>query len=679
MNAALFEGALRAHRAGDLAEAARLYGALLRAHPAHPDALYSFGFLHFQTGAFDDAEQLLAKAARVNPRSPDVWFTRGCVLLRLRREMEALDAFDKALVLNPAFVEAALNRGGLLLALKRPGDALQSFDAALAANPAMPEAWNNRGNALAQLGRHAEAVESYERALALQPGLAESLVNRGTALLAVGRAQDALASYEAGTAARPADAESIAGRANALFELKRFEEAGEGYARALLFDPHYPYAIGNLAFCRLHCCDWRSFEEDRNNLIAALAQGKRVVSPFQSLALLPSAPAQREAAQIWTADKHPASPLPLARGGRYAHERIRLAYLSADFNDHAVATLMAGVFEHHDKARFDIFAISFGRAQESAQRARLEAAFEHFIDVSQRTDAEVAEMLRDSEIDIAVDLMGFTGECRPGIFAAKPAPIKVNYLGFAGTMGAPYIGYLLADETVIPEDARRDYSETVVHLPNCYLPADATRKIAAAKPSREEAGLPASGFIFCSFNNSYKFSPQMFDIWMRLLRGVEGSVLWLPQSNAAAMRNLRREAEARGVPAERLVFAPFVANGEDHLARLGLADLFLDTLPYNAHATASDALWAGVPLLTCLGSTFAGRVAASVLKAAGVPELITESLEAYEALALRLARDAEALSAIRNRLARNREICALFDTAAFTRNLEAAYLKLHSS
>ncbi len=678
MNDPLLQGAWRAHGAGDLAEAARLYGAILRANPSHSDALYSFGFLRFQNGEFEDAEQLLAKAARVNPRSADVWFTRGCVLIRLKRETEALDAFDRALALRPSFVEAALNRGALLLVLKRPEDALQSFDAALAANPTMHEAWNNRGNALAELGRPAEAVESYDRALALKPGFTETLVNRGTALLAAQRAEEARASYDEAAAANPGSAEAVAGTANALFELKRYEEAGEHYARALNFDPDYAYGIGHLAFCRLHCCDWRSLEDDKAQITAGLAAGKRVINPFQSLALLSSEEAQQQAAQIWVADKYPPYAQPLERGAQYRHDRVRLAYLSADFNDHAVSTLMAGVFEQHDRERFETFAISFARS-ESAGRKRLEAAFAHFIDVSDMSDAEIAELLRAREIDIAVDLMGFTGECRPGIFARRPAPIQVNYLGFAGTMGAPYVDTIIADETVIPEHARRHYSERIVTLPACYLPADRTRKISQPKPSREEAGLPAKGFVFCSFNNSYKFTPTMFDIWMRLLRGVDGSVLWLPRSNPAAMRNLAREAENRGVPAERLVFAPFVGHADEHLARLALADLFLDALPYNAHATASDALWAGVPLVTCLGTTFAGRVAASALKALDLPELIAESPEAYEALALNFARDADALARVRGRLAANRETHALFDTARFTRDLEAAYLKLLAS
>jgi predicted O-linked N-acetylglucosamine transferase (SPINDLY family) len=308
-------------------------------------------------------------------------------------------------------------------------------------------------------------------------------------------------------------------------------------------------------------------------------------------------------------------------------------------------------------------------------RSRLASAFDHFINVDGMSDSDLARRLREMEIDIAVDLMGFTGECRPGVLALRPAPIQANYLGFPGTMGAPYMDCLIADRMVIPEADQRHFSESIVYLPDCYLPTDSKRGIADV-PSRRQAGLPETGFVFASFNNSYKFSPELFDIWMRLLRSTEGSVLWLSAVNPAAERNLKREAQARNIDAGRLLFAPFLARSEDHLARLKLADLFLDTLPYNAHATAADALWAGVPLVTSAGHAFAGRVAASLLQAMGLSELIAESLDSYEALARKLARDPLALAAVKAKLAAHRGSHALFDTANYTRNLEAAFIAL---
>jgi predicted O-linked N-acetylglucosamine transferase (SPINDLY family) len=609
------------------------------------------------------------------PESAISAFAQGCALAGQNRAIEALAHFEEALAIDPRFPEALTNRGAVLLALKHPEEALLSFDAALAIDPELVEAWNNRGNVLSAMGRHEEAVTSFDRVLAARPQLFEAQVNRGTALLASRRVDEALASYDKAVRIKPDSADALNGRANALFELKRFEEAIGDYEGVLRLNPEHAYVAGNLAFSRLHCCDWRFLNKDRERLTAAIGQSKPVVNPFQNLALSRSAAAQRQCATLWVADKYPAAPKPLWTDERYSHERIRIAYLSADFRDHAVAQSLAGVFERHDRTRFETTAISWGPPDNSEMRTRLVGAFDQFIDAERISDSELARRLRAMEIDIAVDLMGFTSECRPGVLALRPAPIQVNYLGFPGTMGAPYMDCLIADRVVILQSERGHYSETIVHLPDCYLPTDSKRRIAAV-PTRREAGLPETGFVFASFNNSYKFSPELFDIWMRLLRATEGSVLWLSSVNPAAARNLKLEAEARKIDAGRLVFAPFLARSEEHLARLTLADLFLDTLPYNAHATAADALWAGVPVLTAAGSTFAGRVAASLLQAVGLTELIAESLEAYETLALTLARDAWALAAVKAKLAANRETYALFDTANFTRNLEAAYLTL---
>jgi len=357
--------------------------------------------------------------------------------------------------------------------------------------------------------------------------------------------------------------------------------------------------------------------------------------------------------QLWVAHEVPPSPVPLWRGERYRHDRIRLAYVSADFNNSAVSTLMAGVFEHHDRSRFETVAVAFGPAEKTPMRMRLESAFEHFLDLRTQSDLDIAARLRAMESDIAVDLMGVHGECRSQIFAERPAPLQVNYLGFPGTMGAPYIDYIVADSVVIPEDHQRSYAEKIAHLPDCYLPSDSTRPI-AAHPSRREAGLPEQGFVFASFTTATNLPRPSSTSGCACSARSKTAWLWLPHNNALAMRNLAREAELRGVAAKRLVFAPPIAAADEHLARLSLADLFLDTLPYNAHTSAIDALWAGVPLLTLLGNSFAGRAAASALNAAGLPDLIAHSPAGYEALALSLARNSAALAGLRAKLARNR-------------------------
>ncbi len=671
----LLQRAARARDAGDLAEAARIYAEILRAEPRNFEALLSLGFVHFRAGHVEDAEHLCGEAARINPRSADAFFMRGCALQRLNRNPEALGCFESAIAIRPGFVEALVNRGALLMAEKRQADALKSFDAALKINPAMTEAWNNRGNALSELGRHQDAVESYDKVLAVRHDAVETWINRGTALIALRRLDEALTSYERAARLSPERADALAGCANALFEAKDYERAATSYAAVLARDPAYPYARGNLAYSRLHCCDWSALEADRADIARGLRNGQRVVSPFQAIALFDTPADLKCCAALWNADKYPPAPA-LWRGERYDHAKIRIAYLSADFNGHAVATLLAGVCEQHDKTRFETTAISYVDSDGGAMRRRLERAFDRGVDVAGESDADIAALIRRSEIDIAVDLMGYTGECRPGIFALRPAPVQVNFLGFPGTMGAEYFDYIIADPIVIPEEDKQHYSESVVQLPHSYLPTDSTRRISERRPTRAEAGLPERGFVFCSFNNSYKVTPEMFGVWMTLLAAAEDSVLWLPQMNAAAVRNLRAEAARRGLSDRRLVFAPFVREDADHLARLGLADLFIDTLPYNAHSTAVDALWAGVPVLTVQGTAFAGRVAASVLNAAGLPELIAPSFDAYEAVALKLAREPEMLAGLRSKLERNRDACALFDTARYTRDLEAAYARM---
>jgi protein O-GlcNAc transferase len=528
-----------------------------------------------------------------------------------------------------------LFRGG------RFSDALAVLDSVLAVAPHHAELWNNRGAILAALNRLDDACESFGRAVELKPDFVGAMGNRANALLGLGRYADAARDYE----------------------------------RALTILPDMPYARGNLLHCRLRNCDWRDFERERARLISDVQAGKRAASPLAITVLLDDPEDQLKAARILAADKYPAQP-PLWRGERYAHDRIKVAYVSADFSAHATATLMAGVFEHHERTRFETIAISFGPGDGSPMRARLENAFERFIDVAGKSDADIAAVMRDLEIDIAVDLKGYTANARPSIFARRSAPVQVNYLGYPGTMGAGFIDYILADRIVIPETAERHYLENVVRLPDSYQGNDAARPIAAKAPARAEAGLPQTGFVFCCFNNTYKILPDLFGIWMRLLRAVDGSVLWLLEDNPAAMHNLKREAETRGVSPNRLVFAPRLPP-DQHLARHRLADLFLDTLPYNAHTTASDALWAGLPVLTCMAETFASRVAASLLHAAGLPELIAESLPAYETSALNLARDPGALSAMKAKLANARASCALFDTMRFTRHLEAAYAAMH--
>jgi protein O-GlcNAc transferase len=704
--ATTLQHALAAHQAGDLAQAEELYMRILTVDKKQFDALHMLAILNAQRGNFDHSERFFRRATEIKPDHGPCHYNRGNVLIELKKYEKAIACYDKAVALAPTYIEAHFNRGNALFKIGRFEDALRSFDAALRLNgnvaelhsskgnalgelkrfgaalecfdkaillrPDNAEFYANRGNALHKLGRLDEALASFDKALSISPNNAEFHYNRGNVLRKDGRAEKALASFGNALAINPNDAEVLHNRGSVFNELGRFADALADYEKAHAIDPALNYLEGARLHAKMHLCLWNNLAAECAALLANIRKGARASLPFPVLAMNSTPADQLRCAQIYTDDRFPSSPH--AGKSRPSHDRIRIAYLSSDFHDHAMAQLSAGLFEQHNRSCFEPIAISFGLDDRSAMRARLQKAFDRFVDVSNKSTAQIAGLIEDMGVDIAIDLNGHTRGARTGIVALRPAPLQVNF-NYPGTTGAPYIDYILADKIVIPENERRNYSEQVVYLPHSYQQNDDKRPIAEKTVTRAQSGLPERGLVFCSFNNNYKFTPDVFSIWMRLLQQVEGSVLWLLEGNASAPDNLRAEAARRGVGPERIVFAPKMPV-EDHLARHRLADLFLDTLPYNAHTTASDALWAGLPVLTCRGTTFAGRVAASLLTAVGLPDLITESLADYEALALRLAREPDFLAALRANLAANRAGCALFDTARFTRHVEAAYSRM---
>jgi predicted O-linked N-acetylglucosamine transferase (SPINDLY family) len=692
---------------GRLDEAVASYDRAIAIKPGYADAFNDRAVALSQFGRLAEAIESCERAVALRPNSPEALSNRGNALNELNRFAEAVASYDRAIALKPDYADAHCNRGNALSGLKRFEDALASYERAIAIDPAHAEAVNNKGNALHALQRFDEALANYHQAIELKHGYADALNNRGNALRELKRFDDALASYAAAIALKPDHAEYHNNRAIVLSDLKRFEEALASYAKAIALKPDYAEAYSNRGYAlrdfrrygeaqasfaqalalkpdfdylkgtslhaRMHVCDWLDFESTCEAVLTGVGEGKAAALPFQLLAIPASPEQQLRCARIYSTDKFQTSRSPLWRGERYAHDRIRVAYLSADLRDHPIATLTAGLFERHDRIRFETVAISFKSDSHNHVRERLTASFDRFVDAERMSDREVAALVRELEIDIAVDLNGYTEGCRPQVFALRPAPVHVNYLGFAGTLGNANWDYIIADDFVVPEHSHACYAENVVSLPDCFMANDCGRRISTRTPARSDAGLPDMGFVFCCFNNSFKITPDVFDVWMRLLARVPGSVLWLSAANASAVANLRGEAERRGIAAERLVFAQRVPLNEDHLARLRLADLFLDTLPYNAHTTAADALWAGVPVLTSPGETFASRVAGSLLTTIGLPELITRSLAEYETLALRLAHDPGQLAALRQKLARNRDVFPLFDTSQFTRYIEAAY------
>jgi predicted O-linked N-acetylglucosamine transferase (SPINDLY family) len=661
---------------GRFDEALGSYQRAIDIAPNLAEAYHDRGNTQTELGRLEEALDSYQCALKIRPDYAEVLYNRGNAQTELGRLDEALDSYQGALKIKPDYAEAYNNRGVALHALKRFEEARESYERALEIDADYAEACYNHGLALRELGRFEEALDSYERALKIKPDYAEAHNNRGVALQALRRFEEARESYERALTIKPNLAEAWYGCGNALSELGRFEEALDSYERALKLEPDQKWLCGTWLLTKMQLCDWRDFNMQIANLDAAIHQGRKYSVPFPVIALRDSPSLQRRAAEIWANEAHREIPLPPWTHKRSRRERIRVGYYSADYHDHATAHLMAGLFERHDRARFELVAFSFGPDKRDEMRQRLSAAFDRFIDVRTRSDKDIALASREMEIDIAVDLKGFTQHERHGIFTYRAAPIQVNYLGCPGTMGAPYLDYIIADQGLIPEQSRPYYTEKVVYLPNSYQVNDRRRQIADRKFSRTELGLPATGFVFCCFNNSYKINPETFDGWMRILSRVEGSVLWLLEDNRTAVKNLRDEAKARGVSAARLIFAARMPQSE-HLARHRAADLFIDTLPCNAHTTASDALWSGLPVLTRQGESLAARVAASLLNAIGLPELVTTTQEHYEMLAIELATDAGRLAEIREKLSRNRLTTPLFDTELCTRHIEDAYTQMY--
>jgi protein O-GlcNAc transferase len=615
-------------------------------------------------------------AIALNPGFSVGYYNRALALHDMGRYEAAVASFDQAIVLNPAYARAHNYRGNALCELGRLEAALAGYDAAISLSMGYADAHNNRGNALLQLERYAAALASFDAVVALQPRFADAHNNRGNALYGLGRPDEALAAYDRAIALEPDHAGFHFNRGQVQDHLRQHAAAAASYGRVLELKPDFNYAFGHRLLARMQSCDWRGYEADLAELTARIERGEPAASPFAMLALSDSAALQKTAAQIWIRNKAPPDAalgaIPRSsRGGK-----IRIGYFSADFCDHPVSYLTAELFEIHDRSAFEVYAFSFGPDTQDGMRKRLERAFDRFLDVRDKPAAGIAAMARAQALDIAVDLTGLTTGCRPKIFALRAAPVQAVYLGFLGTMGAPYFDYLIADTEAVPLSERRHFVEKLAYLPS-YQANDTQRSIAGRTFSRQELGLPEAGFVFGCFNAGYKLTPPTFDLWMRILARVPGAVLFLYAANGVVAGNLRLEARARGLDARRLVFGgPLPAP--EYLARYRSVDLFLDTLPYNAGTTASDALWAGLPVLTCAGHSFAGRVAASLLRAVHMPELIASTAAQYEDLAVALAGDPARMTQLKRTLAEHRLGLPLFDSRLHTRNLEAAYTQMHA-
>ena len=660
---------------GRFEEAVASYEQALAIRPDYAAAYNNRGTALSKLRRFGPALESHDRALALQPGFADAHNNRGAVLRELRRPEEAAASFEQAIAARPDFAEAHNNLGVTLRELERTEDALANYDRALAIRPDYAEAHNNRGVAQRSLRRLDEALASFERALAINPEYPEALLNRGAALHDGGRLHEAVASYERALALKSDYADAYRNHALALQELRRPDEALASYERALALSPGARFLRGICQHARMHACDWTHFDTALAEITFAVERGKAVITPFPALALFDSPRLQKKAAASWAREECRAErKLPTLQ--RYPlHDRLRVGYFSADFRNHAVSALAAELFETHDRSNFELTAFAVGPDVHDELRDRVERAFDRFLPLFDKSDEEVATLARSLELDIAVDLGGYTQHARPRIFALRAAPIQVSYLGYLGTLGADFMDYLLADEVLVPRELRRHYAEKIAYLPS-YQANDRRRPVSERVFTRAELGLPAHGVVFCCFNANYKIAPETFASWMRILAAVPDSTLLLLADSAAAKLNLRRHAAASGIEPARLVFAGRVPYA-DYIARYRAADLFLDTSPYNAGTTASDALWAGLPVLTCAGESFAGRMCASLLTAVGLRELIAWDRPEYEQLAIALAREPGRLAEMRARLAAARSSAALFDTPRLARSLETLYRRMY--
>jgi len=659
-------------------QALNYLNASLKFLPKNPLTLSNLGNIFLELKDYDKALDAYDKSIKLDPGYAEAWSNKGNALSELERYDEAIAQYDKALILRPDYAEAWSNKGKAFTRLKRYDEALSSHEEALILRPDYAEAWSNKGLTLFELKRYDEALSSHEEALILRPDYAEAWSNKGLTLFELKRYEEALSSHEKAVALKPDHYQLWINKGVVLYELKQYDGVVSDYDKALSLRSNIDWFYGHLVHAKMKICDLSGYAGYRENIINKVLANEKITTPFAALPLTDSAFLHKKSSEIYAQDKYPFNSALGAIAKRSKKEKIRIGYFSVDFRNHPVAFLTSELFEIHNRDRFEVFAFSLHKAPDGDEMSyRLRKGFDRFVDVENMSDLEIAKLAREFEIDIAIDLSGPTQHSRTGIFSYRAAPIQVNWLGYPGTIGAQFIDYIVADKTIIPESSQKFYIEKVVYLPDTYMVDDSKRVASSRIFTRDECGLPENAFIFCCFNSEFKFNPQLLDSWARIFLEVDKSVLWISENNKYFRVNITAEFEMRGIDPSRIIFAKRVELMADHLARYALADLFLDTYPYNAHTTAVDSLKAGVPILTLIGESFASRVATSLLRSIGLPELVTTTWAEYEALAIELATHPEGLGVIRERLVKNRLTTALFNTSLFAKNLESAYIKMY--
>ena len=645
----------------------------------NPDAeiYYNRGVILQEMLRFEEAIASYDRAISIKPHYIEAYYNKGFASQELRLFDEALSCYNQVIDIKPDYAEAYNNRGNVLKELNCLEEANLSYAQALSIKLDFAEAHHNRGIVLQELKRFEEALVSYDKAISIKQDFVGAYNNRGNVLKELNYLDDALASYAQAINIKPNYVEAHYNQGLTLQDLRLYDEAVASYENTFNINPDYKFIIGFIQNSKMLTSNWENFYTTNSLILQKIDSNETVALPFPLLSIIDTLSRHQICAEIYLQDKFPQNNKFGAIPKRLKKNKIRLGYYSADFHKHPVSFLTAELFEIHNKDKFEIIAFSLGSDVKDEMYDRLFKAFNQFINVRNKTDEEVALLSRTLEIDIAIDLCGYTSKSRTGIFAFRAAPIQINYLGYPGTMGANYIDYIIADQTLIPAKSNKFYSEKIIYLPNSYQANDRTRLISDKEFTKATLGLPEGAFVFACFNNNYKITPYIFDSWMRILNTIEGSVLWLAENHISAVTNLKKEAHSRGIEVNRLIFAKQMPSYADYLGRYRAADLFLDTFPFSAHTIASDALWGGLPLLTMIGESFASRVAASLLNAINLPELITTNQEEYEALAIELASNPNKLKVIRDKLGRNRLTTPLFDTPRFTKHIEEAYATVY--
>ena len=656
---------------GKLERAIKAYNKALAIRPEYAAVFYNMGISFQDQGKLKEAIRAYNKALAIKPEYAEAYYNMGNTLKDQGKLEEAIAAYRKALAIKPNYAEAFNNIGNALQAQGELEEAIDAYYKLLAIEPDNDKAFNNIGNALQEQRKPEKAIEAYYKALTIKPDNAEAFYNIGLTFKQQGKLIEAIEACKKALSIKPDYAEAYYNMGLTFQDLGKLEEAIEAYNKALFLKPDYSEARAQKMYRQAHICDWRAIEGECA-LLTDLGILGHSLPPFTVLSLEDAPEQHRIRSENYAKDKFTIKSIVLPQRPSQIPERLRIGYFSSDFKEHPVAYLLAKVIEYHDRSLFKVFGYSLAPPKMDAMRERLTSSFDVFRDVHNLSDAEILKVAHEDAIDIAIDLTGYTQNSRSKIFSYRPAPVQINFLGYPGTMGANFMDYIIADKNLIPQDFQKFYSEAQIYLPHQYQPQDDELKISARTPTRSNLGLPEKGFVFCAINNTYKITPREFDIWMLLLHRVEGSVLWLLESNKWAKANLLKEALARGVPGERLVFAKKVAH-ENYLAQFKQADLYLDTFNYNAGATASNALWAGLPVLTKQGKSYTARMASSLLIALGLPELITTSEIEYQKLALKLAQNPEQLAFLAQKLIINRASKPLFKTALFTKKIEQGY------